>query len=124
MHYGELPKRLKGAVSKTARRESVRGFKSLILRHGKEMPFLRAFFDLYLSREKIVRRFVWKNHHVFVSFFKQLLKYFLYNKSYFFLMYSCTCQNKLSAVSMSWVSHVAQSFVKLPFQGKLSGSSK
>lgn len=30
---GELPKRLKGAVSKTARRESVRGFKSLILRH-------------------------------------------------------------------------------------------
>ena len=52
MHYGELPKRLKGAVSKTARRESVRGFKSLILRHRKEMPFL----GLFLIYTSLVRR--------------------------------------------------------------------
>ena len=40
---GELPKRLKGAVSKTARRESVRGFKSLILRHHRKNAESSAF---------------------------------------------------------------------------------
>ena len=52
------------------------------------------------------------------------LDYHSRHRSYFFLIYSCICQNKLRAVSMSWVSHVARSFVKLPFHGKLSGSSK
>ena len=41
--FGELPKRLKGTVSKTVRRASVRGFKSLILRHHKtRLPMIPA----------------------------------------------------------------------------------
>ncbi len=53
MHYGELPKRLKGAVSKTARRESVRGFKSLILRHPCKMPDTGHFllFERFLYED-------------------------------------------------------------------------
>lgn len=34
--HGEVPKRLKGLVSKTSRRESVRGFEPLLLRQKNE----------------------------------------------------------------------------------------
>ena len=38
MTVGEVPKRLKGPVSKTGRRESVRGFEPLLLRHLQRIP--------------------------------------------------------------------------------------
>lgn len=72
MHYGELPKRLKGAVSKTARRESVRGFKSLILRHTLISALIKALFCFSHGCEKILRRFNQESHHFFILFLKQM----------------------------------------------------
>ena len=73
MRYGELPKRLKGAVSKTARRESVRGFKSLILRHQSKNALIQGIFSLLCPyREKIVRRLIQKMHHLFIPFLEKM----------------------------------------------------
>ncbi len=47
---GDVPKRLKGPVSKTGRRASVRGFEPLRLRHFAECSAFAEFF--YFSKRK------------------------------------------------------------------------